>query len=117
MEAARSFAGTFLSPVACQVFPRRDMEVLFCIKSDNRSSRFAGISSPLTDSNRRPPPYHGDFAARGAASRSRPTWCFAGSWKGLRATRRMLQPTRVALADPEPVPKMCPQTVHAMDDA
>ena len=40
---------------------RGGREVLFCIRRDNRSSPFAGTSSPLTDSNRRPPPYHGGF--------------------------------------------------------
>jgi hypothetical protein len=42
-------------------------EVLYGAGADNRTSRFTGTSwriSPLTDSNRRPPPFHGGFALR-----------------------------------------------------
>jgi hypothetical protein len=33
-------------------------EVLDAISPDNKDLRCAGVLSPLTDSNRRPPPYH-----------------------------------------------------------
>jgi hypothetical protein len=70
------FAGTSCATSRQQMSVRPSMEVLFRVRQDNISVRFAGLSSPLTDSNRRPPPYHEreegagacGFAARGAAS-------------------------------------------------
>ena len=59
VRAARSFAGTFPRRPVGWIALQAGREMLFRIRSDNRSGRFAGISSPLTDSNRRPPPYHG----------------------------------------------------------
>ena len=38
--------------------------VLYALKSDNKNRRFAAVLSPLPDSNRGPPPYHGGFALR-----------------------------------------------------
>jgi hypothetical protein len=35
--------------------------VLYAISPDNKNPRFAGVLSPLPDSNRGPPPYHGGF--------------------------------------------------------
>jgi DNA-binding CsgD family transcriptional regulator len=59
VRAARSFAGTFPRRPVGWIALQAGREMLFRVRSDNRSGRFAGISSPLTDSNRRPPPYHG----------------------------------------------------------
>lgn len=39
-------------------------EVLDTLNLDNKNPRFAGILSPLPDSNRGPPPYHGDCGPR-----------------------------------------------------
>jgi DNA-binding CsgD family transcriptional regulator len=61
VRAARSFAGTFPRRPVGWIALQAGREMLFRVRSDNRSGRFAGISSPLTDSNRRPPPYHGGF--------------------------------------------------------
>jgi hypothetical protein len=45
---------------------------VFCNRTRSRKREFAGIlQSPLTDSNRRPPPYHGLDAASGRNPRQR----------------------------------------------
>jgi hypothetical protein len=42
--------------------------VLYVISPDNKNPSVAGVLSPPPDSNRGPPPYHGDFeAVRGLA--------------------------------------------------
>ena len=58
VRAPRSFAGTFARRCLGWMTSGGRREVLFRIRPGNESSRLAGISSPLTDSNRRPPPYH-----------------------------------------------------------
>ena len=47
-------------------------------RCDEREAPTCGkLQSPLPDSNRRPPPYHGEFALSGRGLGSRSTWGFA----------------------------------------
>src|SRR5918994_5231060 len=49
-----------------------------CMPIRKRKSRFAGLlQSPLTDSNRRPPPYHGASTATGRNRRQRFPACLS----------------------------------------
>jgi hypothetical protein len=98
---------------ARQVIPRASKEVLLRIRSDNRSRCFAGISSPLTDSNRPPPPYHGGFALLrwdlGEAPDSALSLQF--SWF-LHLSHPSLEVPWAAPKGPEPVPRPSPNGVR-----
>ncbi len=53
--------------------------VLYALKSDNKNRRFAAVLSPLPDSNRGPPPYHGSSQATGGSRGQRIWLVFAAS--------------------------------------
>jgi hypothetical protein len=61
----RSFPGSFdYAGSGYLVEPLLFRVVLYALNSDNTNPRFAALLSPLPDSNRGPPPYHGGFALR-----------------------------------------------------
>ena len=102
-------ARTFPIPTARVVPQAAGMEVLLCTGFDNRNTRFAGTSSPLTDSNRRPPPYHGGFPRGRPDAGSRSTWRLPlgfGKYKAVEATRP--ESPRLDPAGLQPIPKTCP---------
>jgi hypothetical protein len=76
-----------------------------------RRPRFAGpLQSPLTDSNRRPPPYHGGFELQlhGAATALISALSLQLGWFFCQSHHRLEAP-RASPKNPEPVPKTCPQ--------
>jgi hypothetical protein len=86
--------------------------VLYAPNLGNKNPRFAGVLSPLPDSNRGPPPYHGDFAFRRCGVRSPFYMAVSLRISGLAPTESWVSsepdPTRQTPdLSPRPVPKGC----------
>jgi hypothetical protein len=74
VPAQTPFAGTFRGRDEFDKRSRGTADVLRGAVLDNKNPDFRGFSlwqSPLTDSNRRPPPYHGTTQATGRNRRQR----------------------------------------------
>ena len=76
------------SEVEVALTPSLTTEGVSCASLGNVTRRFAAISSPLTDSNRRPPPYHG--GGEGVDACRLPRSGAASSASVLAASRRVL---------------------------
>src|SRR5882724_12164753 len=76
-----------------------------------QSLRFPGVlQSPLTDSDRRPPPYHGAFELRRGAEERRLTPCFPCNsakliWPGAPSSKSPESPRETPNLSPEPPPR------------
>jgi hypothetical protein len=80
--------------------------------TDNAIVRFAGTSSPLPDSNRRPPPYHGGWGSAPGSEEKRVS-CLGLLYSSAVAPCSLLflEAPRAALRHLSVVPKTCPQIV------
>jgi hypothetical protein len=89
------------------------VEVLGCARPGNRTIRFAGNSSPLTDSNRRPPPYHGGSGGSHAYTRVQSRHSLPAN----RAKRGVMDASRDVVRVVSDVSVLCPWAVDDADNA
>jgi hypothetical protein len=84
--------------------------VLCKINSDNKNPHFAGVLSPLPDSNRGPPPYHGDCGPpRPGLGSPLHMLLLLQIPRFERAVTTGLESPRMDPPDLQLVPKTCPQ--------